>query len=644
MSISTGNRSASRTGFYFLCGFAALLCIQAPALGQGVVPDGEGVTPDTSTELGTGLEIPFPPDYSATDENGVDMVSGRTRFSLFGVAIGAGALQLEHSISSDTNGFNYLNPFIDSYSGGVGRLSEIGTYTTCITTNPYMAGIGGAFERFCLENGQFETVLKNGSILVDNGNGTFTYTRRDGTRYTIDSTYTNPASDWGHLGMVTEARFPDGRVLTVHHKKVTYFSTEKSTNITLRRIQSVTLNNGLQMKYVYTVNGTPTDSTSVNWQRVSQVVAVNHTVEYCDPNADTCTFGQVWPTATYAWSTDNSVLTVTDSAGRVTRYTQDEFGRVTGVKPPSSASADKIAYDYCPHPSTGSLDCATIFCGLGVGSCTIIPVYDKVEGSIKDGQAWVYQYVGGIGGGNLSVYHSDHPVGRRTEFRSASNSGLLTTAIDGLGKTYTFQQDKANRLIQTQELSGAMLAYTYDERGNVLTIRNGPTGDTSAPLLYSAAYPATCTNPVTCNKPLWTKDANGNQTDYSYDPGHGGMLTVTGPAVNGVRPQTRFTYVQRYAWFKNASGQFVRAAEPIWLLASESTCRTGAASGSGCALAGDEVRTTYEYGLDSGPNNLFLRGVAVTADGQTLRTCYDNDSYGNRISETQPAAQRASCL
>jgi YD repeat-containing protein len=626
-----------------LRGLVLLLVIQAPVLGQEVAPGEETVTTDESTQQSTNPEIPFPPDYSATDENGVDMVSGRTRFSLTGVSIGAGALLLEHSISSDSNGFNYLNPFVDNFSGGVGRLFEIGTYTSCVTTSPFMAGIGGAFERFCLENGAFESVLRNGSDLADNGNGTYTYTKRDGTRYTIDSAYTNPASDWGRLGMVTEARFPDGRLLTVHHKKITYFSAAKNTNITIRRIQSVTLNNGLQMKYVYAVNSTPTDSTALGWKRATQVVAVNHAFEFCEPNADTCTLGQVWPTATYTWSTDNSVLTVTDSAGRVTRYTHDEFGRVTGVKPPSSASLDKIGYDYCPHASTGFQECATFICGLGAGTCTITPVYDKVRGSIKDGQAWVYQYVGGIGGGNLSVYQSDHPAGRRTEFRSASNSGLITTAIDGLGKTYTFGQDKSNRLIQTQELSGATLSYTYDDRGNVLTIRNGATGDTTAPLLYSAGYPATCANPATCNQPLWTKDANGNQTDFSYDPGHGGVLTVTGPAVNGVRPQTRFAYVQRYAWFKNSAGQFVRAAEPIWLLASESTCRTGAASGSSCALADDEVRTDYAYGPDSGPNNLFLRGVAVTVDGQTLRTCYGNDKYGNRISETQPAAQLASC-
>jgi hypothetical protein len=38
-----------------------------------------------------------------------------------------------------------------------------------------------------------------------------------------------------------------------------------------------------------------------------------------------------------------------------------------------------------------------------------------------------------------------------------------------------------------------------------------------------------------------------------------------------------------------------------------------------------------------------LRGVAVTADGQTLRTCYGYDRDGNKISETKPRAGLAVC-
>jgi len=82
---------------------------------------------------------------------------------------------------------------------------------------------------------------------------------------------------------------------------------------------------------------------------------------------------------------------------------------------------------------------------------------------------------------------------------------------------------------------------------------------------------------------------------------------------------------------------------PIWLLATESYCMTGAASGSGCALPNDQVLTTYDYGPVSGPNNLLVRGKTVTANGQTLRTCYGHDDQGNKIWQTSPNANPSSC-
>jgi YD repeat-containing protein len=140
------------------------------------------------------------------------------------------------------------------------------------------------------------------------------------------------------------------------------------------------------------------------------------------------------------------------------------------------------------------------------------------------------------------------------------------------------------------------------------------------------------------------QDARGNQTDYTYDPTHGGVLTETAPAdVNGIRPQMRYTYVQRKPWLKNSSGGYA-AGSPIWKLYSVSYCRTSAAASTGgCTAQNDEVVTTFDYGPDSGPNNLLLRGQVVTADGISHRTCYTYDVFGNMLSETTPNASLTSC-
>jgi RHS repeat-associated protein len=157
-----------------------------------------------------------------------------------------------------------------------------------------------------------------------------------------------------------------------------------------------------------------------------------------------------------------------------------------------------------------------------------------------------------------------------------------------------------------------------------------PDGSTPAPIVTEAEYDLM--NSRLAGKPLWIRDPNGNFTRWAYAPEHGGVLSETGPAVNGVTPQKRYAYVQRGARLADGSP----AGPPVWLLDRMSTCRTGNPSGFGCALGSDEVLTIYDYGADSGPTNLFLRGQAVLADGEVLRTCFAYDGLGRKISETSP--------
>jgi YD repeat-containing protein len=146
-------------------------------------------------------------------------------------------------------------------------------------------------------------------------------------------------------------------------------------------------------------------------------------------------------------------------------------------------------------------------------------------------------------------------------------------------------------------------------------------------------------------RPATTGDASNPCASVSDE-----VLTETGPAVNGARPQTRHDYAQRYAWILASGGGYVQAATPVWVRTATSICRTSAATGipaAPCLTTGDEVRTAYDYGPNSGPNNLLLRGQTVTStDGggtTTSRTCYGYDRDGRKISETQPNANLASC-
>lgn len=357
-----------------------------------------------------------------------------------------------------------------------------------------------------------------------------------------------------------------------------------------------------------------------------RVTAVNTAYDYCDPVASTCSFSRAWPTASYSYGT---TMSITDAAGGVTRYTKDSRDRVTAVKPANSAS-DVITYRHCNGPNEP-------VCFHPDMSGTYY-IYDKVVYATNNGQNWTYLLTTGIGD-RYSEYKSTGPdTNSRGWSYSANGIGYIETIEHDATKWFYEAGGTRVRSVRKPGLNETF--YSYDSRLNVVQARQVAKPNTGlADIITTAGYDSSCANWKTCNKPNWVRDANDNQTDYTYDPAHGGTLTETGPAVGGVRPQKRLTYAQRYAWVKNAWGSYVRAATPVWVLTQEAFCRTQAS----CAGTSDEVRTTYEYGPDSGPNNLFLRGKAVTSEGVTLRTCYGYDAYGNKISETAPKAALAAC-
>lgn len=238
-----------------------------------------------------------------------------------------------------------------------------------------------------------------------------------------------------------------------------------------------------------------------------------------------------------------------------------------------------------------------------------------------------------------------------------------TSITDALGRTTTFEYCDpvvtaglpyyyVNRctvipLISFTDPEGVRTELTYGPGGNITQVRRkAKPGSGLADIVTSATY--SCANPKICSKPLTQTDANGQVTTYTYKAETGDLLTETKPAdTNGIQAVTRNEYVQLYAWISNGSGGYVQAAEPIWLLSATKTCRTTATVSGACTGgSADEVVTAYEYqaGNATTPSNLLLKGVAVTADGQTLRTCYRYDERGRKISETKPAAGLTVCL
>ena len=571
------------------------------------------------------------PVYSASDINDVDLVSGAPNFRLSDVAIG-GASPLVHTLMSSGSQIIKRNAARSSAGGYLINCQQNkyilvnGTWIQYPCTNVEFLGES---EDFYKVGSAYVTLQKRGSTLTLGADNVFLYTKRDGTVVRFDS---NIGSVGSH-GPATSAVFPDGRVLNIHYKIASVYLASSGVTKTVARIQSETRSDGFQLKYIYSNNANPTESTLTAWWQPTSIIGINNAFDYCAPTADTCTLSQAWPTATYAWSVPVSgvgtVLTVTDQRGAVTRYTMDSIDRVVGVKWPSSSSADNVTYTYC------NSNCYT----LNGWDATYYP--DMVATVVRGGQTWTYNFAPGQIN-SFSSYSSTNPAGATKQAQLVPVFAPFTMFVAPVltisnedGSSVWYDPTSYTGRINSMTVDGVPESFLYDDRANVTSHTRSGT--------RTAGYDVTCSNRFTCNQPNWVTDWNGNRTDFTYDPLHGGGLTATGPAVNGIRPQTRYSYTQRYAWVKNSSGSYVRAATPIWVLTRETYCRTTAASGSGCSTASDEVLVNYDYGPDSGPNNLLLRGTAVSADGVTLRTCFRYDVRGNKISETRPKAGLTSC-
>ena len=582
------------------------------------------------------------PTYSLTDQNGVNLTSFRPTASVHDLSIGSKDRPLLHTmLTDDGEASNPAIRFSDNWYGKVQSPMSYDTSPVCTGSSSFLdVNLAGSADRMCgTLGGSYTPQRGTGTSMVNNPDGSFTYLEKDGTQRLF-----------GSHRLMTKVTYPDGLIAALTYKSATLTS-----GILVYRLQSVTRSDGLQLKYTYASNTAPTSYPLGLWAQISNLRAINNAVDYCDPQADTCSFTQTWPSASQSWATSGSVkyMTLVDNGGRTTRFTVgipvlsggvyyggtiNFFGdQLLAVRHPTRTSGDSVVYTYCAV--------------LGEYYC----MHSGVKKVTVDGLEWNYPATSGGGGVSLYIQTTvSRPAGWRNANRRNSNVAITLRGRcasywdrSACGSFY-FESSLANRLQHVRLGDGNELSYAYDSRGNITRETHTPaSGSTLPAIVRTASYSTTCLYQVKCNKPNWVRDANLNQTDYLYSINHGGVLSVTLPPDDaGVRPQTRYTYTQRYAWYKNSSGTVVRAATPVWLLTAEKLCRKTATleDRSGCSGgAVDEVAMTYDYGPSSGANNLFLRGKAVTADGLTLRTCYGYDIYGNRISETLPKAGLTSC-
>lgn len=526
--------------------------------------------------------------------------------------------------------------------------------------------------------------------------------RKDGSRikYIQEYRFAPGSPSSGGDYRLLSAAMPDGTVYDYHYKAM---ATNSTTRPTQYRLQSITNNRGYQLKFDY-MSQNPNEFLYLSVRSaflVSKITQINNAIEYCDPMADSCTLSQSWPNALVAnriWSTTtNSGLTVTKDGREFTdslngHYT---FSSELNIRPGISREGEfRFKTPAATSPNVvykarwiGRYDRN----GVNIAN----DLTHRVYSADHNGRNWTYTYqddwvtqVPGslCGGGTPRIIDmtSTDPSGSQTQYRyhryfapdcvlerdpdiyffpsrNFLDDAKSPASVPGgpLRETkYVWNPDGTVANITYPE--GNKLVSAYDDRRNLTSQTAVSKPPAAASISRSSAFPASsvqsgytgvgqatrCTEPVSCNKPSHSIDERGNRTDYSYAPGHGGILTEMKPAPvpGAARPLAVYTYIQKFGYSKNASGALVPQTTPVWLPSTMTICQTAAASNVPvCDNAAPVTVTNYQYGVDGTTNSLLVHGLAVTAGGQTLRTCFGYDRLGRQISETKPAADLVVC-
>jgi len=619
-----------------------------------------------------------PPIVDTIDENHVSILSGKSQFTIPALKLGDvsfvpfsyGGPHFTLGHVTDQN-YGYIIPCATTMTSGT---------TECANADLQVV-YGQERATFTRQtNGIYTPNAMDGGKFVDGGT-VCTWTRHDGTQVVFIAFH--QSNDVRCLSNnVSQTISPEGRIATY-----TYYGAFSTTYGNFSPILSIATNSGYLLKYNY--SGTPT------WGGETSVTAINRAFVACDPSLNPCTVTGTWPTATLSWQTvvvpsddllsapdptHHYIFTIEDETHKRHVFGLDSIYRVISYQPPE-ATAPVYTYNLCSlHRDAHTLtNCFGYTYWYYDGVHPFEParfMIDLVDSAMRNGQTWKY---------GASFTPASAPPGWSTWGHGVLNPqghtmGAAGNATPGTESSYgpteyikhydgpqdNFERNTRNYLATRQLPSGILKSYGYDFRGNPTVIRVTPIGSGLSPTVQSADYPehcstflsCTCTNIYTCNKPVSITDANQNAADstqhtadFTYEPAHGGISTATGHALagnqtlTGKHPQTRYTYAQRYAWYLNSAGVMTRETRPIWVKMTESYCRSSdpASPGPGCSAANDEVVTSFDYGADSGPNNLLLRGTTVGSGGQTLRTCYGHDPRGDTIWEASPNANRSGC-
>jgi YD repeat-containing protein len=553
------------------------------------------------------VQMPQPPVNFAVDPRGIDLSSGQPTVGFAPLSIGDATSGLQ---------LGFFWPGSQGFRHNYMITATIDSYDSSNNISHVTIADGQSSSGFTLSGSAYVPDKGDGATLVY-GTTQWTFTDRNGTSIIFDRTngpgfpYHQSLKGYYGDGIATTITRPNGFVIRLFYKTATYAYNGRITTAVIR-LQSVTTSAGYQLKFNYKSNNL-TQATADDWLFINQAQLINNAVDYCDPNADSCTgLTQSWPALSVSSTTSgsNTILSLTDPASRTRSFTFDGSGKLIGARRPSSSS-DNVVYAYDGNNRVSNIAIS------GVGT-------------------WTYTFAPGTGTLTATVTTPTIPNNRVVV--SDTNIRQPTSITDENGYTSTFTYWPAG-LLKTATGAGAGSNYTtyaYDGRGNLTsTVTTPKSGSGLGTLTTSASYPASCTAAATCNKPDSTTDTAGKVINYHYNS-NGTLDYVQSPAPTSgaARPEVHYGYGNVQAWLKNGSGSVVVQPDVVSVPTGTTTCVTGAWP---CSAANQVVTALAYYGGPSATNFALQSTTVKSGSGSpSATTSYGYDNIGNVTSVTDP--------
>ena len=555
------------------------------------------------------------PKFTSIDANNVDLSTGLVWYSMEegGIGSGPGRVAMQRIFAEGAG-------WADNWSGGLYPVTSGGV------TKMYVQ-FAGISDTFSGSGTSWTSDKADGSTLTVDAQGKWNYTGRDGTKAQFDTIKADMAGE-------------------VNFTKNCPGADPSACQVPLSITQPNGLKFTLSWAYTHLCQDLPGEPCAIihSYQRLSAIsssAGYSAVISYLSssigswPNPNLNWFirtgvgfgnvaGQPSPAPTITYSYGTNTVTVTDPASRAWVFTTDSSGRLTGIKRPGSVSNN---YSYI-YGTGGTITSAT-----------------------KDGVTDTYAISTGLG---LTTATVTDPLSHQIVVNTDLSVGRPISYKDELNRSTVYAYDTNGRLSQLTAPEGNYTHYFYDARGNVTATVEAPkSGSGLANINTSASFDSTCTNPVKCNQPNSSTDGKGFTTDYTYDPTHGGVLTITqpAPATGAVRPQTRVTYTQ----VTGASGELVYMPTKIAACQTLSSCTNGAdesqvITGYNSNLQPTTITRQNGTGTLTATSTMTYdpRGNALTVDGPLSGTAdtwaYKYDAADQRVGAISPDPDGASGL